>query len=98
MKYERGVPSLCVKLTDTLFPAAVWPGRDRGFPQPEEDIAVDVAEVLDVILVELVIDVVVLVIKVVELPKTVEDAEPELSNLAPQTPLFACAACTVLFI
>ena len=85
------MPSLCVKFTDTLFPPAICPGSDKGFPQPEADTAVEVAAELDVIFV-------VLVVKVVELPKTVEDAEPELSNLAPQTPLFACAACTVLFI
>jgi len=87
-----------VKLTETLFPPGVWPGRDRGFPQPDDDIAVDVAVVLVVIFVKLAIEVVVLVVKVVKLLDVVEDAEPELSNLAPQTPLFACAACTVLFM
>jgi hypothetical protein len=98
MRYERAVPSLCVKLTDTLFPPAVWPGRDRDLPHPEDDIVVGVAEVLDVSFLELVVKVVELVGNVVELLEAVEDAKPALSSLAPQTPLFACAAWMVLFM
>lgn len=77
MRYERAVPSLCVKLTVTLLPPAVWPpGRVLPQPVPEAAVGEGVAEALTALFTE------VLLAGTVVL-------EVLLSRRAPQIPLLA---------